>query len=78
MPHDQLMDETYEYTRKLATGPPIAMQLAKRLVYRAMDQSFQEGLESAQAAMTIVQTTEDSREGPRAFTEKRAPEFHGR
>jgi 2-(1,2-epoxy-1,2-dihydrophenyl)acetyl-CoA isomerase len=78
VPHDQLMDETYEYARKLAAGPPIAIQLAKRLVYRAMDQSFQEGLESAQAAMTIVQSTEDSREGPRAFVEKRAPEFQGR
>jgi 1,4-dihydroxy-2-naphthoyl-CoA synthase len=35
-------------------------------------------LESAGHAMAIVQSTEDAREGPRAFAEKRAPQFKGR
>ena len=78
VPHDDLMTETHAYAAKLAAGPPIAMQMAKRLVYRGMTQGFMEGLESAQAAMTIVQSTEDSAEGPRAFAEKRAPRFQGR
>ncbi len=78
VPHDSLMGETYAYAQRLADGPPIAMQLAKRLVYRGMTQSFPEGLESAQAAMTIVQSTDDSREGPLAFREKRKPNFQGR
>jgi enoyl-CoA hydratase/carnithine racemase len=78
VPHDTLMDEARTYALKLAEGPPVAMQLAKRLVYRGADQSFLEGLEAAQAAMTIVQSTEDSREGPQAFREKRRPQFQGR
>ena len=78
VPADSLMDETYAYARKLAEGPPIAMQMAKRLVYRGLNQSFLEALEASQAAMTIAQSTEDAREGPRAFAEKRKPEFHGR
>ena len=78
VPADRLMEETYELARKLADGPPIAMQLAKRLVYRAQEQTFMEGLEAAQAAMTIVQSTEDAVEGPRAFVEKRKPQFQGR
>jgi 2-(1,2-epoxy-1,2-dihydrophenyl)acetyl-CoA isomerase len=78
VPHDKLMDETYAYARRLAEGPPIAMQLAKRLVYRAQDQTFMEALEAAQAAMAMVQSTEDSKEGPRAFGEKRKPQFTGR
>ena len=78
VPHDQLLDETYALARKLADGPPVAMQLAKRLVYRAHNQDFMEGLEAAQAAMTIVQSTDDAREGPAAFVEKRKPEFKGR
>ena len=78
VPHDTLMEEARAYAMRLAEGPPIAMQLAKRLVYRAMNQSFPEALESAQAAMTIVQSTEDSKEGPRAFREKRKPNFEGR
>ena len=78
VPHDELMTETREFALKLASGPPIAMQLAKRLVYRGLNQDFMEGLEQAQAAMTIVQSTSDSKEGPAAFREKRAPEFQGR
>jgi enoyl-CoA hydratase/carnithine racemase len=78
VPHEDLMAETREYALKLAAGPPIAMQLAKRLVYRGLNQDFMEGLEQAQAAMTIVQSTADSKEGPAAFREKRAPNFEGR
>lgn len=78
VPHDDLMADTRAYAERLAAGPPIALQLAKRLVYRSLTQTFPEGLEAAQAAMTIVQSTEDSREGPRAFREKRPPNFEGR
>ena len=78
VPHEDLVKEAREYALKLAAGPPIAMQLAKRLVYRGLNQDFMEGLEQAQAAMTIVQSTADSKEGPAAFREKRAPEFEGR
>lgn len=78
VPHDSLMDETYAFARRLTEGPPIAMQLAKRLVYRALNQPFPEALEAAQAAMAMVQSTDDSREGPRAFVEKRKPQFTGR
>ncbi len=78
VPHDQLMDETYALARRIADGPPVAVQLAKRLVHRAATQSFVESLESAQAAMTVVQSTEDAKEGPLAFVEKRKPNFQGR
>ena len=72
------MDEARAYALRLADGPPVAIQLAKRLVYRALNQTFQEALETAQAAMTIVQSTEDSKEGPKAFREKRKAVFEGR
>ncbi|MFA7249005.1 MAG: enoyl-CoA hydratase-related protein [Dehalococcoidia bacterium] len=78
VPHDRLIEETRAYARQLAAGPPVAVQLAKRLVYRGMQQSFPEALEAAQAAFTIVQSTEDAREGPLAFREKRSPDFQGR
>lgn len=75
VPHEQLMEETRAYALRLANGPAIAIQLGKRLVYRAMNQTFPEALDAAQAAMTIVQSTEDSVEGMRAFKEKRKPVF---
>ncbi len=78
VPHDRLMEETREYAKKLASGPPVAMQLTKRLVYRGLNSSFLEAMDAAQAAMTIAQSTEDAKEGPRAFVEKRPPQFEGR
>jgi 2-(1,2-epoxy-1,2-dihydrophenyl)acetyl-CoA isomerase len=78
IPHDSLMAETLAYAHQLAEGPPIAMQMAKRLVYLADQLSFVETLDVTQFAMTVVQSTDDSREGPLAFAEKRKPEFKGR
>ncbi len=77
IPHEMLIEETRAYASKLADGPPIAIQLMKRLAYRGQSQNFMEALESAQAAMTIVQSTEDYKEGPLAFREKRKPVFRG-
>ncbi|MEX0801621.1 MAG: enoyl-CoA hydratase-related protein [Dehalococcoidia bacterium] len=78
VPADDLMAHTRDYALKLAKGPAVALQLAKRLVYRSLDASLDQALEMAQAAMVIAQNTEDAREGPRAFVEKREPDFKGR
>ena len=78
VPADQLMETTRALAERIAAGPAVAIQLAKRLVYRGYNSDIDEALEAAGHAMAIVQATEDAREGPRAFAEKRAPEFKGR
>jgi 2-(1,2-epoxy-1,2-dihydrophenyl)acetyl-CoA isomerase len=78
VPAAELSAYSRDYALKLAKGPAVAMQLAKRLVYRSLDVGVDQALEMAQQAMTIAQSTEDAREGPRAFVEKREPRFTGR
>jgi 2-(1,2-epoxy-1,2-dihydrophenyl)acetyl-CoA isomerase len=78
VPADELMSYTRDYALKLAKGPAVAIQQAKRLVYRSAELSMDAALDLAQQAMFIAQSSEDSREGPRAFMEKREPEFKGR
>jgi len=78
VPADKLIDYTREYAAKLVNGPSVAIQQAKRLTYRSLDVSLDSALDLAQQAMFIAQSTEDAREGPRAFAEKREPEFKGR
>jgi 2-(1,2-epoxy-1,2-dihydrophenyl)acetyl-CoA isomerase len=78
MPDDALMSFTREYAARLVAGPAVAIQQSKRLAYRSQDITLDSALDLAQQAMFIAQETEDSREGPRAFAEKREPQFKGR
>jgi 2-(1,2-epoxy-1,2-dihydrophenyl)acetyl-CoA isomerase len=78
VPADDLMSATRDLALRMAQGPAVAMQLAKRLVYRGLDASWNEAFEMAGQAMAIAQATEDAREGPRAFVESRPPKFTGR
>jgi 2-(1,2-epoxy-1,2-dihydrophenyl)acetyl-CoA isomerase len=78
VPAKELMARTREFALRLARGPAVAIQLAKRLVYRSLEVDVDQALEMAQGAMTIARSTEDAQEGPRAFVEKREPEFKGR
>jgi 2-(1,2-epoxy-1,2-dihydrophenyl)acetyl-CoA isomerase len=78
MSADDLMPETLAFARRLAEGPAVAMQLAKGLVYRGETATWAEAMEQANTAMAIAQSTEDAREGPRAFVESRPPKFVGR
>src|SRR3989304_506782 len=47
VPADELMAYTREYALKLARGPAVAIQLAKRLVYRSLEASVDQALERA-------------------------------
>jgi enoyl-CoA hydratase/carnithine racemase len=74
---EELMPKVHEFAAQIARGPATAVQLAKKLVYRSAEMSFDAHLDVAQLAMTIAQSTEDAKEGPRAFVEKREPQFKG-
>jgi enoyl-CoA hydratase/carnithine racemase len=77
-PVETLLTEALGFARRLAEGPAVAVQLAKRLVYRGLEVGLDQALDLAQSAMAIAQSTEDAREGPRAFVERRPPRFQGR
>jgi enoyl-CoA hydratase/carnithine racemase len=79
VPPNQLMDAVMTYAKRLANGPQVAIELAKRLVYEGLETNnlFKE-LRSAEHAMLIARATEDAVEGPRAWAEKRPPQFQGR
>jgi 2-(1,2-epoxy-1,2-dihydrophenyl)acetyl-CoA isomerase len=74
---EALLPRVKEYAKQIAKGPGTAIQLSKKLVYRSANITFDEHLDFAQMAMFVAQTTEDAREGPRAFVEKREPQFKG-
>jgi len=77
-PPERLLPATYELATKIALGPPVAIRLARRALYRNADADLQSSLEFETFAQNICADTEDAREGIRAFVEKREPTFSGR
>jgi enoyl-CoA hydratase/carnithine racemase len=77
-PPEELMPAAYALARKIATGPPIAIRLAKRALYHSLDVDLRAALEFETFAQNIASETEDAREGIRAFVEKRPAVFKGR
>jgi enoyl-CoA hydratase/carnithine racemase len=74
VPHDQLSQATKEFCLQF-TQAPVATQFSKRLLWRGMDIYRNINLEMAEMAMLINSTTPDTKEGPRAWVEKRAPNW---
>jgi enoyl-CoA hydratase/carnithine racemase len=75
---EDLMETTLAMAKAFAEGPPIAIQLAKRAMYKAQDSDLREALEFETYAQNLAKDTHDAKEGIRAFVEKRDPVFTGR
>jgi enoyl-CoA hydratase/carnithine racemase len=73
----ELLDATITTARKIAANAPLALQAAKELAVRAREMPLNAGLRMEQLANRLLQLTEDASEGPKAFAEKRPPQFRG-
>jgi enoyl-CoA hydratase len=77
-PRERLMNEASAMAQHIIDNAPLSVRYFKELAYRGLDMS-----EPALAALTRhlydqLLRTEDSKEGPRAFAEKRKPQWQGR
>ncbi len=78
VPADQLMDEAMALAQKIAENAPLAVQYFKELAYRGLNMSTQDISSLTYHMYDQLLTTEDSKEGPLAFAEKRKPRWQGR
>jgi enoyl-CoA hydratase len=78
VPAGSLMDEARALATTLAGKPPVAVRAAMEAITRGGEMGFHDGcaLEATLFALTV--TTDDMKEGTRAFLEKRKPVFAGR
>lgn len=72
-----LMETAMAMARKVAANAPVAVQQIKRTVIAASGVTLAEGYEMEDRAKRVVMSTEDAREGPRAFMEKRPAVYRG-
>jgi E-phenylitaconyl-CoA hydratase len=75
---EDLLQEADRLARRIAENAPLAVQAAKELAIRSYDMDLASGLRAEAAALRLLQFTEDAREGPAAFAEKRSTRFQGR
>jgi enoyl-CoA hydratase len=78
LPAADVLPRAQELATRIAANAPIAVQKTKETVLRTMTASFEEGFRIERANAELTMRTADAVEGPKAFMEKRRPNFQGR
>jgi E-phenylitaconyl-CoA hydratase len=75
VPLTDLLPTAHEVARRLCEHGPLALRAVKELAIRSQSVPLEHGLRLEEAFQEFLRTTEDAREGPRAFAEKRKPAY---
>ena len=78
VPYDELMDKAHQIANTICERGPLAVRTAKEAIQRGLDMPLDHGLAYEDVLLSRLMGTEDAREGPRAFAEKRKPNYTGR
>ena len=73
----ELIEKAKTLAIDLANGPTKALSLIRRLYWESLDNSYEEQLNLERQSQRIAGSSEDFREGVRAFLEKRPAKFKG-
>ena len=75
---EALMDAALELAKDVLEGAPLSVKAGRETVMLATEMGRAAALQAARAAHELTYTSHDAQEGPRAFSEKRKPEWTGR
>ncbi|HEY3175736.1 MAG TPA: enoyl-CoA hydratase-related protein [Candidatus Polarisedimenticolia bacterium] len=78
VPEGQAVAEAEKLARTILSRGPVAVRLAIEAVNEGTEMPLEEGLFLEAALFGLVVTSDDFKEGTRAFLEKRKPDFKGR
>jgi enoyl-CoA hydratase len=78
VPQDRLMARAEELAGAIAANGPLAVRKIKEAVRRTSGRPLEDAFKIENEIARDVMRSEDAREGPRAFMEKRKPNYHGR
>ena len=78
VPREQLMDRAREWAGRITANAPLAVQATKESVLRGLALDLDDAYKLEAEISSKVFQTEDAKEGPKAFAEKRDPVWQGR
>lgn len=78
VPEAQVMDEAMKLAARITANAPLAVKASRAVALNATVKSDDELWKDSGVAFASLVNTEDYKEGPRAFIEKRAPVWKGK
>jgi enoyl-CoA hydratase len=78
VPYDQLIPAGEKMAQSFLKGAPLALRYIKEAIYKGSEMTLEQGLRFESDLQSMVMQTEDSKEGPKAFVEKRPANWKGR
>ena len=78
VPPEEVVDAACNEARRMSRGSPLAIRLAKDLIYRGLERDIADHLKQNRETMATCFASEDHREGVASFLERRDPNFVGR
>ncbi len=75
---EELLPEARKLAEKIAAKAPVALAQAKLAIRHGMDVDLESGLRLEAESFAVAFSSEDAREGMRAFLEKRPAKFGGK
>ena len=78
VPYHQLIAAGEKMAQSFLKGAPLALRYIKEAIYKGSEMTLEQGLRYESDLQSMVMQTEDAKEGPRAFVEKRPANWKGR
>jgi enoyl-CoA hydratase/carnithine racemase len=78
VPADRVLDEALALAGRITENAPMSVRYSRDLIIQSAEVSEAEAWDLTDAATRVVFSSEDAREGPIAFAQKRAPSWKNR
>ena len=79
VPHEELMEQAQSWARQICECSPLSVRASKDVVYRSLDTAaLKDSIGVRYDSVAAMLASEDFIEGPKAFAEKRKPNWKGR
>ena len=78
VPAEEVLPTAREYAARFLAEPPLTVRAIKEAAVRGQSLPLEEGIRLESLLSNAVRQTDDFKEGPKAFAEKREPRYTGR